>query len=85
MSKIVNIVLDAIESRARIVNKNGKSYIQLRVTQSFTFTRSSDYVGECLYRAFIKYLKMVIVVIIYCLLHEKASGDNPEIVFNVLL
>ena len=29
MSKIVNIVLDAIESRARIVNKNGKSYIQL--------------------------------------------------------
>ena len=63
MSKIVNIVLDAIESRARIVDKNGKSYIQLRVTQSFTFTRSSDYVGECLYRAFIKYLNIVIVVI----------------------
>ena len=31
-SKIVNIVHDAIESRARIVDKNGKSYIQLNVT-----------------------------------------------------
>ena len=38
-----------------IVDTNGKSYIQLKVTQSFTFTRSSDYVGECLCRAFIKY------------------------------
>ena len=48
-------MLNAIESRARIADKNGKSYIHLKVTQSFTFTRSSDYVGECLCRAFIKY------------------------------
>ena len=61
-----------------------KNYIQLKVTQSFTFTRSSDYVRECLCRAFIKYLNMVIIVIIYCLLHEGASDDIPEIAFNVL-
>ena len=77
-------VLNAIESRARIADKNGKNYIQLKVTQILTFPRSSDYVGEYLYRALIKCLNMVIVVIIYGLLHEEASGDIPEIVFNVL-
>ena len=77
-------MLNAIESRARIADKNGKNYIQLKVTQILTFPRSWDYVGEYLYRALIKCLNMVIVVIIYGLLHEEASGDIPEIVSNVL-
>ena len=48
-------MLNAIESRARIADKNGKNYIQLKVSQILTFPRSSDYVGEYgNYRAFIK-------------------------------
>ena len=84
--KIVNIVLNAIESRARLGNKNGKSYIYTIKSYSefHVYMIIRLYVGECLYRAFIKYLDMVIVVIIYCLLHEGASCDIPEIVFNVL-